>query len=49
MSEEPVLLADFGPLVTVIAAQPFLVTASAGDRTRRHALGFPDAGREGGA
>ena len=34
------LLADFDPRVTAIAAQPFLVTASAGGRVRRHVPDF---------
>jgi hypothetical protein len=42
------LLADFDPRVTVIAAQPFLVTAPSGGRVRRHVPDFLLAGRDGG-
>jgi hypothetical protein len=42
------LLADFDPQVTAIAAQPFLVTAPAGGRVRRHVPDFLLAGRDGG-
>ena len=41
------LLADFDPQVTAIAAQPFLVTAPSGGRVRRHVLDFLLAGRDG--
>jgi len=42
------LLADFDPQVTAIAAQPFLLTAPSGGRTRRHVPDFLLAGRDGG-
>jgi hypothetical protein len=41
------LLADFDPQVTAIAAQPFLVTAPSGVRMRRHVPDFLLAGRDG--
>jgi hypothetical protein len=42
------LLADFDPQVTAIAAQPFLVAAPSGGRVRRHVPDFLLAGRDGG-
>jgi hypothetical protein len=42
------LLADFDPRVTAIAAQPFLVTAPSGGRVRRHVPDFLLADRDGG-
>jgi hypothetical protein len=42
------LLADFDPRVTSIAAQPFLVTAPSGGRVRRHVPDFLLACRDGG-
>ena len=41
------LLADFDPQVAAIAAQPFLVTAQVGGRTRRHVPDFLLLGRDG--
>jgi hypothetical protein len=41
------LLADFDPRVTGIAAQPFLVTAPSGGRMRRHVPDFLLTGRDG--
>jgi len=42
------LLADFDPRVAVIAAQPFLVSAPSGCRTRRHVPDFLIIDRDGG-
>lgn len=42
------LLADFDPAAAVIAAQPFLVTAPSGGRTRRHVPDFLVIDRDGG-
>ena len=42
------LLADFDPQVTAIAAQPFLVAAPSQGRTRRHVPDFLLIGRDGG-
>ena len=42
------LLADFDPQVTGIAAQPFLVTAPSGGRVRRHVPDFLLARLDGG-
>jgi len=42
------LLADFDPQVTAIAAQPFLVAAPSQGRTRRHFPDFLLIGRDGG-
>jgi len=42
------LLADFDPRVTVISAQPFLVTAPSGGRMRRHVPDFLVIDRDGG-
>jgi hypothetical protein len=42
------LLADFDPQVTGIAAQPFLVTAPSRGRTRRHVPDFLLTGGDGG-
>jgi hypothetical protein len=42
------LLADFDPQVTAIAAQPFLVTAPFGGRERRHVPDYLLADRDGG-
>jgi hypothetical protein len=41
------LLADFDPNVVAIAAQPFCVAASAGDRVRRHVPDFLLVGADG--
>jgi len=43
------LLADFDPQVTAIAAQPFLVEAPSQGRMRRHVPDFLLVGRDGGA
>lgn len=42
------LLADFDPQVTAIAAQPFLVAAHSGGRIRRHVPDFLVIGRDHG-
>jgi hypothetical protein len=42
------LLADFDPQVTAIAAQPFLVAAPSGGRMRRHVPDFLVVGRDHG-
>jgi len=42
------MLADFDPQVTAIAAQPFLVAAPSGGRMRRHVPDFLLTGRDGG-
>lgn len=42
------LLADFDPHVTAIAAQPFLLAALSGGRMRRHVPDFLVVGRDGG-
>ncbi|HET9966638.1 MAG TPA: TnsA-like heteromeric transposase endonuclease subunit [Streptosporangiaceae bacterium] len=42
------LMADFDPQVTAIAAQPFLVAAPSRGRTRRHVPDFLLIGRDGG-
>ncbi len=42
------LLADFDPQVTAIAAQPFLVAAPSQGRTRLHVPDFLLIGRDGG-
>lgn len=41
------LMADFDPLVRVIAAQPFLISGDDGDRTRRHVPDFLMLGADG--